>query len=240
VAETISPDVAPQDALIIDSPDISHIETEDDEPLDNIFSAKQQRLLVEPLYSSWQAEHSFVADANVGIFSATNRPPIVPDMFLSLDVALAEDWFAKEHRSYFIWEFGKPPDVVMEIVSNEKRQEADRKLREYARIRITYYVIYDPQQLIQETPLRVYELQAGQYVLRPDYVLAQIGLGLTLWNGEFEGKETQWLRWCDVDGALIPTGAERAEQEHARAEQEHARAERLAARLRELGVDPDA
>jgi len=233
VAEAISPEVTTQDDLVIEPPDISHIETEDDEPLDNIFSAKQQRLLVEPLYSSWQAEHSFVADANVGVFSATHRPPIVPDMFLSLDVALAEDWFAKEHRSYFIWEFGKPPDVVVEIVSNEKGQEADRKVREYARIRVTYYVIYDPQKLIQETPLRVYELQAGQYVLRADSVLAQIGLGLTLWEGAFEGKEAQWLRWGDADGVLIPTGVERAEQEHARAE-------RLAAQLRELGVDPDA
>jgi hypothetical protein len=35
--------------------DISHIVTEDDEPVDNIFSAVQQRLLVEPLYSSISA-----------------------------------------------------------------------------------------------------------------------------------------------------------------------------------------
>ena len=32
---------------------IGNLLTEDDEPLDNLFSAKQQRLLVEPLYSSW-------------------------------------------------------------------------------------------------------------------------------------------------------------------------------------------
>jgi hypothetical protein len=67
-------------------PDISHIETEDDTPEDNIPSAKQQRLLVEPFYSSWQPGIPFLADANVGVYGSTNRPAIVPDMFLSLDV----------------------------------------------------------------------------------------------------------------------------------------------------------
>jgi hypothetical protein len=59
-----------------------------------------------------------------------------------------------------------------------------------------------------------------------------VGLGLTLWRGSFEGTDASWLRWCDQDGSIIPTGAERAEQERERAE-------RLAPRLRELGVDPE-
>jgi hypothetical protein len=32
---------------------VENIVTEDDEPLDNLFSEKQQRLLTESLYSSW-------------------------------------------------------------------------------------------------------------------------------------------------------------------------------------------
>ena len=35
-------------------PDVSHLVTEDDEPLDNLPSEKQQRLLTETLYSSWK------------------------------------------------------------------------------------------------------------------------------------------------------------------------------------------
>ena len=196
----------------IDPPDISHIITEDDEPVDNIFSAKQQRLLVEPLYSSWRPEISFVADANVGVFSAIHRPPIVPDMFLSLDVALADDLYAKENRTYFIWEFGKPPDVAIEIVSNRKGGEADRKFAEYARIRVTYYVIYDPLRQIQSAPLQVYELNSGQYILRPDNWLPQVDLGLMLWEGAFEGEQAQWLiivgggiYGCSVAHELAPT-----------------------------------
>lgn len=194
---------------------------------------KQQRLLVEPLYTSWGPDRPFVADANVGIFSTPYRPAIVPDIFLSLDVAIAEDWYAKEHRSYFIWEFGKPPDVVVEIVSNTKGEEGGKKLREYARMRVWYYAIYDPQQLIQAEVLRVYELHLGEYALKPDAYLEEIGLGLTLWNGVFEAKEAQWLRWRNADGVVLPTGAERASQEQQRAE-------RLAAQLRALGIEPEA
>lgn len=220
MAEVISEQTAP-----IEIPDVEHLITEDDTPVDNIPSEKQQRLLVEPLYSSWQVEQPFIAAANVGIFSAVNRPPVVRDMFLSLDVQVAENWWAKENRSYFLWEFGKPPDVVVEIVSNTKGQETDKKLKEYARLRALYYVIFDPQKLVQAEILNVYELHVGEYILKPDNHLEKIGLGLTLWEGVFEGKQEVWLRWCDVEGKLIPTGRERAE--------------RLAAQLRALGVEPE-
>ncbi len=33
-----------------ESPDVSHLITEDDTPVDNLFSEKQQRLLTRPLY----------------------------------------------------------------------------------------------------------------------------------------------------------------------------------------------
>jgi hypothetical protein len=51
-------------------------------------------------------------------------------------------------------------------------------------------------------------------------------LGLTLWEGQFEGKHATWLRWTDEHGVLIPTGKERAEQERQRAEHTEQRAER--------------
>ncbi len=240
--------------------DIAHLITEDDTPVDNLPSEKQQRLLVEPLYSSWQPQRSFLAAANVGIFWNVREQAIVPDMFLSLDVEVAADWWAQEHRSYFLWEFGKPPDVVVEIVSNRRGHERDSKLDTYARIGIRYYVIYDPQGFIQSTPLVVYEQEGGLYHLRPDARLEGVGLALTVWEGVFEGRFDRWLRWCTLEGTLIPTGAERAEIEHQRAqealrlaeeehrraqealrlaEEERRRAERLAARLRSLGLNPD-
>ena len=235
-----------EEPVEIEKPDISHLITEDDAPVDNIFSAKQQRLLVEPLYSSWhplddQGRPSlFLADANIGVYRSVNTSPVVPDVFLSLDVQVAEDWFAKEHRSYLLWEFGKPPEVVIEIVSNKKGAERGKKFREYARLGAWYYVIYDPQQLLQNQTLAVYEFSFGEYIPRADTRLEKIGLSLVLWTGAFENKETEWLRWADLDGGILLTGAEMAKRERARAERERTRAERLTAQLRALGVEPEA
>ncbi len=232
--------------LWVAMPDMSHIITEDDEPVDNLFSAKQQRLLVEPLYSGWQSGQPFLADANVGIFPALYGSPLVPDMFLSLGVeAPSEDIWKKENRSYFLWIYGKPPDAVVEVVSNREGGEGDRKVSAYARMGVPYYAIYDPQRAIQSETLVIYELVAGRYVARPDNRLPEVGLSLQLWDSEYETISAVWLRWAHLDGVLVPTGAELAERERQVAEeqrqvaeQQRERAEKLAARLRELGIDP--
>ena len=142
------------------SVDIESLITEDDTPVDNMPSEKQQRLLTEPLYSSWAgpgAGRPFLAAANVGVFPEARNPAIVPDVFLSLDVQVADNFWDKRHRSYFVWEFGKPPDLVLEIVSNREGNEVGRKrlqriLRE--RMGVGYYVIYDPSHGAGATPPR--------------------------------------------------------------------------------------
>jgi len=87
-------------------PDITDLVIEDGAPADNIQSAKQQRLLVEPLYSSKPIPSPFLADANVGLFYAVEQPPLVPDAFLSVGVVTPDDWSRKGNRSYFFWQFG--------------------------------------------------------------------------------------------------------------------------------------
>lgn len=237
-------------------PEIAHLITEDDEPVDNLPSEKQQRLLTESLYSSWAgpgAGRTFLACANVGVFYLAKNPAIVPDVLLSLDVEAHPDFWAKEHRSYFLWEFGKPPDVVIEIVSNQEGGEDTDKLKKYERMKIGYYVIYDPEHYLSSQALRIFRLEGFTYRVHESPTLPEISLSLVLWSGEFEGVQNTWLRWADAHGHLILTGKELAEQErkdkqaalrlaeNERAEKEDAlrRAERLAARLRELGENPD-
>ena len=206
---------------------IEDIITEDDTPVDNLPSEKQQRLLTEPLYSSWQRPGGgyFLAAANVGIFNSVHLPPIVPDMFLSLDVQVADDWWQKEHRSYFTWEFGKSPEVVIEIVSNRVGEEAGLKFTRYATIGVVFYAIFDPMKFLKGDVLAVYTLRSGRYEKMESCELSPIGLKLDLWDGEFEGKQNSWLRWFDLEGNVIPTGKERAEAERQRAEAECQRAE---------------
>ncbi len=222
-------------------PNVDSLVTEDDTPVDNIFSAKQQRLLVEPLYSSWgggSARRKFLADSNVGVFYSVREPPLVPDAFLSLDVEAPQDLWPKRHRSYFIWEYGKPPDAVIEVVSNREGREAEEKLRLYARMAVAYYIIFDPLKQIQPELLRIFRLRDRQYVETAERWLPGAELGLTLWQGTYQDIEDLWLRWCDQEGNVILTGAERAEQERQRAEQAQQRADQLEAQLRALGIEP--
>ena len=130
--------------------DIESLVTEDDTPVD-MLSEKQQRLLTEPLYSSWPvpgAGRTFLVAANVGVFPEPRNPAMVPDVFVSLDVQVAENWWEKAHRVYFVWEFGKAPDLVLEIVSNREGNEDGRKKLRYARMGVGAHVIYDPWQRV--------------------------------------------------------------------------------------------
>lgn len=271
MAETKTLAPVDDDEFVIPAPDVSHLITEDDTPVDNIFSERQMALLRETLYTSWAGPgegRTFLAMGNVAIYATNFTPPLVPDFLISLDVQIPADPLLKEHRCYFLWLYGKPPEVVIEIVSNRKGNELGDKLLDYARLGVAYYIVYDPFQAISSEPLRIFARQATRFVETTDRWLVEVELGLTLWAGVYEGFDHIWLRWVDRNGVLLATGAEakreeqmraeqerqRAEQEHQRAEQERQRAEQerqraeqerqraelLAARLRELGIDPEA
>ena len=210
--------------------DIESLVTEDDEPVDWL-SQMQQRLLTEPLYSSWDGPgggRPFLASANVGVFPEPRNPAIVPDMFLSLDVRSRAHLWETRHRSYFVWEFGKPPDLVVEIVSNRKGAEVEGKRRRYAGMGVRYCVIYDPWHAVMRDDVRAYCLSGGRYERQVELRFPELGLGLVQWDGEFEDARSSWLRWTDERGVLIPTGKEKAaqaEQELVRAQQERVQAE---------------
>lgn len=230
------PERTPSGAAI----DWDAIITEDDAPVDNYVTEQHIGLLTDTLYDSWS--HSvhgkeFIVAADVGLFFAPDAPPVVPDVFLSLGVSKPADRTEKRNRSYFVWEVGKPPEVVIEIVSNLEGEEDGRKLAAYARIGVRYYVIFDPTYALSDELLRVHELRGRRYVELAEHWMPEVELGVTIWTGRHQGVEGEWLRWCDQDGVVIPTASERAEQERLRAEQERRRAERLAERLRALGID---
>jgi Uma2 family endonuclease len=209
-------------------PDLSRIRTEDDTPVDNLFSECQQHLLVESLKSSWAGPgegRPFLVAANVGVFSSVKKPPVVPDVFLSLDVAVDAQQMLRELRSYFVWVFDKVPDLVIEIVSQTPGGEDTDKLRTYARMGIPYYAIFDPGHYLGDEELRLFGLNRKRYErIEPGY-LADVGVGLAVWEGPIRGDACRWLRWTDADGKVIPTADERANEERERAEWLRQRAE---------------
>ena len=151
-----------------------------------------------------------------------------------------------------------PPDCSLlqagdrgahDLVGDTEGGELDRKMRAYAFQRVPFYVVFDPENFIQEKRLRFFALHGAGF--EPRYrefegsQFEDTGLGLVEWEGKFEGRQTLWLRWVDDQGELIPTGEElaedasrRAEDASRRAEDASRRAEALEAKLRELGVDP--
>lgn len=228
-------------------PDITHLITEDDTPVDNVYSEKQQRILPQQLDGGWvgpppeegEGARPFVVMANVGVYATAHEPPLVPDVLLAVDVRFPEDVHEKKNRCYLLWEYGKAPDVVIEVVSNREGGELTERKRRYRKMRVAYYVVWDPEGHLSDTPLQVFELRGQLYVRSERAWFEPLGIGLTVWEGTFEQVTDRWLRWCDATGKVIPTGAERADAERGRADAERARAEKLAARLRALGVDPE-
>ncbi len=197
-------------------PDTSNMILEDDTPLDSFINEKQQRLLTTVFYSGAEIPINvpFIVAANVGLFSHVRDSGIVPDVFLSLNIIGSEEWWERNVRSYLFWEFGKSPDVVIEIVSPTPGNELGSKLTDYAQLKIPYYVVYDPLQKLSKTLLQVFQLQFNSYIPKNDAWFADVNLGLTLWNGVFENLNGTWLRWCDADGNVIKTGDEIAAEKN--------------------------
>jgi len=250
MTQLLNPEVNTEE--IVSHLDISHLETEDDTPVDNFQSEEQQRLLVEPLYSANALPVPFLAAANVGLFYKLKADPIVPDALLSLGVQRPDDFSQKQNRAYFVWEFGKVPEVCIEIVSNQEGDELSLSRRSqlkgkatgkkdlYAQIGVPFYAVFDPFRKLQGPNemngalLRVWTIASIAYTeLTPAPGISQVGefiwldgvgLGLTLWQGQFEEAVTRH---------------QRAETEQQRAEAERQRAERLADRLRAMGINPD-
>jgi Putative restriction endonuclease len=215
-------------------PTVEHLVIDDGKPAESIFIEKLRRLLTGTLYDSWSGPgegRTFKVLSDVGLFFTPRPPPLCPDVMLAVDVEVPVDLSRKENRAYFVWVVGKVPDVVIEIVADRSGGEDGDKMRAYARMGIPYYVIFDPEQHLTGEVLRAFCLQGRTYVsILPDH-FPEIGLGLTLWQGAFEGQRARWLRWCDPQGNVIPTA-------HEQVVAIRRQTERLQAELRKQGINP--
>lgn len=225
--------------------DISHLIHEDGKPVESPLQEKQMRLLTEPLYTSWKPDFPFVAMADVGLYYALHAEALVPDVMVSTHVEMPKDLWLKKNRSYLVWEYGKVPDVVIEVVSSPDGEELTTRMKGYLDRHIPFYIVFDPKGFLGERVLRSFEYSPSGYVEMVKPFFSLLGLGLTLWKGEFEHQEGTWLRWCDGEGQPLPTGKEASESQQTRADEEKARADRMAEenirlleRLRAAGLEP--
>ena len=73
---------------------------------------------------------------------ANGNERIAPDCYIALDT---DPGFVYQFPNYFIWEVGKPPDLVMEVASpSTARNDLGRKHDLYARLGVAEYWKLDP------------------------------------------------------------------------------------------------
>ena len=100
------------------------------------------------------------ADADLGLyFEQGNRSALVaPDVLVALGVE------GGSRMSYKIWEEGKPPDIVVEVLSHRTwRKDLRAKPGLYEAIGIREYWSFDQHHLSDDPPLVVRRLENGRY-----------------------------------------------------------------------------
>jgi Uma2 family endonuclease len=220
---------------IIMPPTQDELPFDDGIPMDSEQQALQMDLLFETLRLHWADRDDVHVGKNQFLYFSTGQ--LLTQDFLGPDVYVVLDVPRRIRKSWVIWEEGKAPDVVIEILSptTSARDKGDKKRIYQDKVRALEYFWYDP--LTSERA--GFALVNGVYLaIEPDehdrLISGRLGLALVRWEGSYQGTPWTWLRWATVDGALLPTSGERAEEEHQRAEEERQRADTERQRVAEL------
>jgi len=196
--------------LLLHLPTSEDLPDSDDTPVDNELQNTIPNILRFMLLLLWAERLNWFFGVDMGIYDRTGqllRKAIVPDGFLSLGV--------KRHKrqggrlSYVLAEENNiAPILVLEFVSRTPGGEYEEKFRNYARLGVLYYVIYNPAhwQRDKHDPFEVYRLQQGQYIRQSGKPIwmPEIGLGIGRERGTMEGIEQEWLAWYTQAGNPYP------------------------------------
>ena len=205
-----------------------------DEPqLETYLHLQQMLLLLKCLDWWWRDRNDYFSAGNLTVYYSPRQRRSEdfrgPDFFVVLETE------RQPRKSWVVWEEdGKYPNVIVEILS-ETTAATDKGLKKQIyqdSFRTPDYFWFDPDSL---------EF-AGFHLLDGQYQPIEPNPQSWLWSQQLElflGIHNRQLRFFTLEGQLVPTPEEVAEQEIQRAEQETQRAERLAAKLRELNIDPD-
>ncbi|MDG4551115.1 MAG: Uma2 family endonuclease [Candidatus Contendobacter sp.] len=239
--------IEPADLNIFIPPTQNDLPSDDGMPMETERHKLQMDLLIYPLkpWINRQPEGGYVGGNMFVYFSmeqVRNQDFRGPDVFIALEVPRSE------RKSWVVWEEGKGPDVVIELLSEQTAHEdKGRKKRVYQnQLRVAEYFWFDP---FDPDDWAGFELAHGIYQpLAPDaqgrLISRRLNLALIRWRGAYADVEATWLRWATLEGDLLPTDQEtlaaamqRADQERQRADAEAQRAaaaEAEVARLRAL------
>ena len=208
-------------------------------PMESQRHKVQMDLLIDTLLP-WLAERSdgYVGGNMFVYFSmeqVRNKDFRGPDFLAVLGVP------KKERLSWVVWEEGKAPDVVIELLSESTAQldKNEKKLIYQNQLRVSEYFWFDP---FNPNDWAGFFLQQGVYQplslnAQNQLISQSLGLALQRWQGNYKGIDATWLRWATLEGELLPTPEEqerlRADSESLRADSERLRAEQAESQLQQ-------
>ncbi|MGI0480351.1 Uma2 family endonuclease [Geminocystis sp. CENA526] len=195
--------------------------SDDDDKMETSRHKYQMDLLLETIYPWLEKRQNGYAGGNMFIYfslsQVKNKDYKGPDFFCVLDVE------QKERKSWVVWEEGKAPDVVIELLSDSTASydKNDKKSIYQNKMRVPEYFWYDP---FTPDDWAGFSLVKGVYQpLKLDefdrYISEQLQLALVRWQGVYRGIDTIWLRWQTLEGDLLPTDKEISEVEKQRADE---------------------
>ena len=239
MSETTLIEPVPFDVVL--PPTQDELPYDDGMPMESERHVLQMQLLMETLRLWWAERQDFYVGGNMFVYfsleQVRNKDFRGPDVFVVLGVP------RRERKSWVIWEEGKAPDVVIELLSGStaERDKTEKKQIYQNQLRVPEYFWFDP---FNPEDWAGFTLQNGVYErleldARSQFVSQQLELTLIRWQGSYNEVEAVWLRWATLEGVLLPTPQERANQAEHRANQAEQRAEQLAAQLRSMGIEPE-
>ena len=210
-------------------PTQDELPSDDGVPMETERHKKQMDLLIYTLEPRLRQQGSGYVNGNMFIYYSSQQKRYQdfkgPDVFVVLDVP------TKERKSWVVWEEGKTPDVVIELLSEStaKFDKTDKKILYQDRLKVAEYFWFDP---FNPNDWAGFKLSDGYYESLPveneRLVSQRLELALVRWSGTYHGIETVWLRWTTLAGELLllPEEAQtrRAELEAQRAKVEAQRA----------------
>ncbi|ACK67600.1 protein of unknown function DUF820 [Rippkaea orientalis PCC 8801] len=196
-------------------PTQNELPTEDNIPMETQRHKTQMELLIETFYVWLEDQDRGYASGNMLIYFSLdqlkNRDFRRPDFFAVLDVPKGE------RKSWVVWEEGKAPDVVIELLS-ESTSEADKTEKKNIyqnQLWVPEYYWFDPFNI---EDFAGFSLQNGLYQpIIPNenksFISQRLGLALVYWQGVYSTINTTWIRWATLEREIVPTYAEKAQQE---------------------------
>ena len=215
-------------------------------PMENSLHSLQIRLLINILEAYWEDRSDIFIGDNLTIYFSLEQTK--KHDFRGPDIFIVKNTSPRQRNSWVIWEEGKFPNVIIELLSPETAAN-DRGVKKDTyeqRFQTPEYFWFDPE----TGEFAGFRLEGEHYVeIQPN----EQGWR---WSQELElylGVHQSLLRYFTAGGEMVPAPLESSKQLSQRANAEAQRAnaeaqradaatrlaEQLAAKLRALGIDPN-